>query len=92
MGRVQASLRIKGRVQGVFFRYSAKAEANRLGLTGWIRNREDGDVEAIAEGSASSVREFVAWCRKGPPGAGVEEVEVEESAASNQFSTFRVEH
>jgi acylphosphatase len=92
MERVQVMLRIKGRVQGVFFRHSAKLEARRLGLTGWIRNCEDGDVEAVAEGPRERVGDFIAWCRMGPPHAQVDHIEVEESAATGQFSAFRVEH
>ena len=90
--RIRATVRVRGRVQGVFFRYSAKLEANRLGLTGWIRNCEDGDVQTIVEGPREQVAEFVAWCRVGPPGAIVSEVEVNESPATGNFSAFRVEH
>ena len=91
MERVKVALRIKGRVQGVFFRDSARREASRLGLTGWVRNCPDGDVEAVAEGDSKSVREFVSWCQKGPRYARVEDVEVTESPATNEFSNFRVE-
>ena len=90
--RIRATVRVRGKVQGVFFRYSAKLEANRLGLTGWIRNCEDGDVQAIVEGPRKQVVEFVAWCRVGPPGAMVSEVLVNETPATGSFSAFRVEH
>jgi acylphosphatase len=92
MDRIRATLRIKGRVQGVFFRQSAKLEAVRLGLTGWIRNCPNGEVSATAEGARDRVGEFVAWCRIGPPHARVSEVEVRESAATGEFSEFQVEH
>jgi acylphosphatase len=92
MERVKVALRIKGRVQGVFFRHSAMHEAVRLGLTGWIRNCPDGDVEAVAEGDSKSVRQFVSWCRKGPPHAQVEQVQMSESPATEEFSSFQVEH
>ncbi len=91
MERVRVALRIRGRVQGVFFRHSAQREAVRLGLTGWVRNRLDGDVEALAEGTPESVRQFVSWCRKGPPYGQVEQVELAESRATDEFSTFQVE-
>lgn len=91
MERVKVALRIKGRVQGVFFRDSARREAVRLGLTGWVRNRPDGDVEAVAEGDSQRVRDFVSWCRKGPRYASVEQVQVTESPATDEFSNFRVE-
>lgn len=82
-------LRIYGQVQGVFFRASTEAEARRLGLTGWVRNRPDGSVEALAEGPKAKLEELAAWCRHGPPRAQVDRVEVEWSAASGEFSGFR---
>jgi acylphosphatase len=88
----QVRLRIKGRVQGVFFRQSAKEEALRLGLRGWVRNTWDGDVEATVQGPSAGVDEFVSWCHQGPPHAWVESVEVEETEATEQFQTFRVVH
>lgn len=69
---------VSGRVQGVFFRQSAKAEAERLGLAGWVKNLADGRVEAVAEGSAEAARRFAEWCRRGPAMASVEDVEVYE--------------
>jgi acylphosphatase len=74
--RVARRLTIRGRVQGVWFRESMRQEAERLGVTGWVRNRADGRVEAIVQGSASAVDSIVAWARRGPPEAEVEDVEV----------------
>ncbi len=88
----QVRLRIKGRVQGVFFRESAKEEALRLGLRGWVRNTWDGDVEATVQGAPTEVDEFVSWCHQGPPYASVESVKIEESEVIEQFQTFRVIH
>ncbi|MDB5106762.1 MAG: acylphosphatase [Fibrobacteres bacterium] len=68
-------IRVSGKVQGVFFRASARAEANRLGLDGFVRNEEDGCVFAEAEGDRAKLDEFLAWCRQGPPHARVEGVE-----------------
>ena len=73
---IRATLRVYGRVQGVYYRVSAQAEAERLGLRGWVRNRRDGSVEATAEGTSEQVAAFEAWCRVGPPMARVAEVEV----------------
>ena len=73
-GRVQ--VRVTGRVQGVFFRQSAREEAERLGLSGWVRNLPDGSVEALFEGERPLVEQSVVWCRQGPPRASVDEVVV----------------
>jgi acylphosphatase len=67
---------VSGRVQGVFFRASCAREARARGLAGWVRNRDDGAVEAVFEGDASAVAELVAWCREGPDRARVERLEV----------------
>jgi acylphosphatase len=75
MKRVQ--VRVKGRVQGVFFRAEAQARAGSLGVAGWIRNAPDGSVEAVFEGDDERVDSMVGWCRRGPAGAEVDEVEVE---------------
>ena len=68
-------LLIAGRVQGVYYRASAKTEADRLGVAGWVRNRADGSVELVAEGSLDAIEQLVAWCRRGPPMARVEQLE-----------------
>lgn len=65
---------ISGKVQGVFFRASARAEANRLNLQGFVRNEDDGSVHAEAEGDRQDLDEFLSWCRQGPPHAHVEHV------------------
>ncbi|MGZ3480546.1 MAG: acylphosphatase [Myxococcaceae bacterium] len=76
MERSAVHLVVVGRVQGVGFRARAIAEATRLGLSGWVRNRMDGTVEARAEGAPRAVEAFVAWCRRGPPAAEVQDVEI----------------
>lgn len=68
-------LRIRGRVQGVGFRDALCREAARLGLTGWVRNRANGEVEALAQGSAAALDALQAWARRGPPAARVEHLE-----------------
>jgi acylphosphatase len=70
-------LRIHGLVQGVGFRYALQQEGRRLGLTGWVRNRRDGSVEAVASGAPGGVESLVAWARRGPTPARVDRVDVE---------------
>ncbi len=79
-------LLITGRVQGVGFRESMRREAGRLGVTGWVRNRRDGSVEAMLDGPAAAVEAVLAWARHGPPAARVTDVLVEEAGES--FSGF----
>jgi len=71
------TIRVFGHVQGVFFRQTAKEEAQRLGIAGFARNEPDGSVFIEAEGDPAALDEFIAWCRQGPPSARVERVEVE---------------
>jgi acylphosphatase len=74
---VRVRLLVSGRVQGVFFRQSTADAARRLGVSGWVRNLPDGRVEAEAEGERAAVDALVAFCRRGPPAAHVDGVEVE---------------
>ena len=67
-------LLIKGKVQGVFFRAGAKEMANKIGLTGWVKNTIDGNVEALVTGTALQIDEFIAWSRQGPKRAIVTNV------------------
>ena len=69
---------VTGQVQGVWFRQSCADEARLRGVSGWIRNRSDGAVEAAFEGTPSAVAAMVEWCRTGPPRAEVSDVEVTE--------------
>jgi acylphosphatase len=73
----RALVHVRGRVQGVGFRYSVLSRARSLELGGWVRNRRDGSVEAAFEGDDERVRSMVDWCRHGPAGAEVRSVDVE---------------
>lgn len=83
-------LLISGKVQGVFFRKSAKIEAEKLGITGWIKNLDDGTVEATVSGEEGRLKEFVVWCKKGPPFAGVKKVDEDWSDEENNWETFEI--
>jgi acylphosphatase len=79
---------VSGRVQGVFFRAETQDRARSLGLDGWVRNAPDGTVEAVFEGDPERVESMVAWCRRGPRGAEVGDVDVvrEEPRGEQGFS------
>lgn len=77
-----------GRVQGVWYRDSMRREAEKLGVNGWVRNRNDGTVEAMVQGEATAVDELVRWAQRGPQLAQVERVEVEEG--SDSYSDFEM--
>jgi acylphosphatase len=77
---------IHGRVQGVGYRAYMRMEANRLGVTGWVRNRADGTVEATIHGSPEDVSKLLDWTRCGPPAARVTSVQVSE--ASGEYGRF----
>ncbi len=72
-----------GRVQGVFFRDSVRAEAESVGVAGWVTNRDDGAVEAVLEGEPGAVERVVAFCRDGPSHAQVGEIEVSEEESED---------
>ncbi len=90
MGKVRAHVFIEGRVQGVFFRANTREEANLLGLIGWVRNCWDGRVEAVFEGEREKVERVIAWCKKGPPGALVRDVEINWEQATGEYETFSI--
>ena len=73
---VRRRVLVRGDVQGVFFRDSTRQEAESRGVAGWVRNRDDGSVEAVFEGSAEAVEEMIEWCRSGPSRADVEDMDV----------------
>ena len=86
---VRVRVVVTGRVQGVWFRDSCREVARRERVTGWVRNRTDGAVEAELEGAPDAVDRVVAWCRSGPPRAHVEAVDVT-PVAPTQDPRFRI--
>jgi acylphosphatase len=88
--KVRAHAIISGRVQGVFFRMETKRAADRLGVSGWVRNRRDRTVEALFEGRRDQVDTILAWCREGPPHADVHAVNVTWEAYTGEFQKFDI--
>lgn len=88
--RVSRRFIIRGRVQGVGFRWFAHDAAAREGVHGWVRNLGDGGVEALVEGEVESVRRLEAALRRGPAAARVDEFTTEEHAPSGRFTEFEI--
>ena len=82
-------LRIEGFVQAVGYRHFVMEEARKLNLDGWIRNRSDGTVEALASGSTKAVEAFVAVCMRGPPGSTVKNVELHKAEPPEEMGFHR---
>ncbi len=79
---------IHGRVQGVCYRDSMRREAQALGVCGWVRNRNDGTVEAEVQGEAAAVEAIVRWARRGPTFAQVEKIDI--APGSDRYSSFEI--
>ena len=82
-------LRVSGRVQGVGFRYSMQHEAKLLGVTGWVRNRHDGTVEALVAGPAEAVEALINWTHRAPPAAKVLDVMITDTSGSSPHFQLR---
>lgn len=91
MSTVRVRAVVEGRVQGVFFRDNCRAEAQRLGVRGSVRNRADGSVEVVAEGPRERVEQLLAWCRHGPPRATVTGLSVTDEVPRAERG-FRIEY
>lgn len=83
---------VTGRVQGVFFRHNTMVKAKELGLKGWVRNTKDGRVEIVCEGDGNSIDKMITWCKKGPSGASVENLNFQWEEFKNEFSNFQVSY
>jgi len=81
---------VDGYVQGVSFRAYCQRQATKLGVTGWVRNRWDGSVEALFEGPADAVDAMLRWCQHGPPAATVTSVDVSEAPAGEPMHSFAI--
>lgn len=83
---------VKGRVQGVFYRSSAQDQAQQLGLSGWVKNLDDGRVEAVACGTDQQLAEFEAWLKQGSPMSRVDVVEVKDEPGHPSVEGFQVSY
>lgn len=90
MNRVRAHLKIKGLVQGVFFRANTKEVAETHNVCGWVRNMPDGSLEAVLEGDSGAVNKVIEWCHKGPPGAMVEDLDISWLDYDAEYTDFEV--
>ncbi len=87
---VRAHVIISGRVQGVFFRMETLKAAHLYGVSGWVRNKADGTVEALFEGDKTSVDLILKWCQEGSPPAKVEKTEVNWKDYTGEFKEFKI--
>lgn len=83
---------VSGRVQGVGFRARARQCARDLGCAGWVRNRDDGAVEGLAQGSEQAVAEFVRWLQQGPPMGRVDNLQLQQAAIDEKLVGFSIRH
>ncbi|HEX9020632.1 MAG TPA: acylphosphatase [Nitrospirota bacterium] len=89
---LRAQVIIHGLVQGVWFRASARDEAIRIGVNGWVRNLPDGSVEALFEGEKKNVEEMIGWCHKGPSGARVSTVDIFWEPYQGEYKNFEIRY
>lgn len=90
--KIRAHIYVRGKVQGVYFRQNTQQLAVRRGVTGWVRNLDDGRVEAILEGDDVDVNEVIEWCYVGPPRAHVQDVEVKFEKYIGEFVNFNIKY
>lgn len=88
MSLIARRLIIRGRVQGVGYRYAMVGAAEAAGVTGWVCNRRDGSVEALVQGEGAAVLAMTAWAERGPPGAHVSDVEIADADPEPELTQF----
>ncbi len=89
---MRVRVNVFGLVQGVFFRLNTKQKAEELGIKGWVRNKEDGSVEIVAEGDEDKIERLIEWCKLGPGMARVDRVEVEKDTTKEKFKGFEIRY
>ena len=87
----RVSIKIKGQVQGVCFRYDARRKAQELGLVGFVRNEDDESVFSEVEGEEKKINVYIDWCRQGPELAQVEKVEIKEKENLKNYTLFVID-
>lgn len=92
MIKKRAHVFVSGKVQGVFFRQNALKKAKALGISGWIKNTEDGRVEAIIEGEEEKINTMIEWLKVGPPLARVKNIEVFWEKVGEEFWDFEIKY
>jgi len=90
--KIRAHVYVSGRVQGVFFRSETEYEAVKRNVCGWVRNLSNGRVEAVFEGERTVLEELVEFCRRGPRGSRVSEVEIHWEEYTGEFKSFRIRY
>lgn len=88
--KIRIHLFISGRVQGVFYRQNAKNKAEKLKINGWVKNLEDGRIEAVFEGEKEKVEEMVEWAKRGPIIARVDNIEIIKEEYQDEFRNFEI--
>lgn len=92
MEKVRVRLLISGRVQRVFFRVWTQNQAEKLGLTGWVKNTPEGKVKAVFEGEKEKVEEMVKNCQQGPKRAKIDEIKKNWRKATGEFEGFKIKY
>jgi acylphosphatase len=90
MAKTRAHVYVTGKVQGVFFRQNTKRQAQSHGVLGWVKNLEDGRVEAVFEGEEEAVKTMVEFCKTGPKGASVSGLDVNWEPYREEFQSFNI--
>ncbi|PLX93806.1 MAG: acylphosphatase [Desulfuromonas sp.] len=88
--QICATVRVRGKVQGVCYRASTQETARAYGLKGWVRNLPDGSVEACFQGEEQKVRAVIEWCRQGPPHAAIDSLDIDWEEVSESFANFSI--
>jgi acylphosphatase len=91
-GKVRAHIVVSGKVHGVYYRQNAVEQAQKFGLSGWVKNLNNGKVEAVIEGEKENVEKMVAWARKGPFLARVSGLKVEWQEYKGEFNDFAIRY